>query len=101
MSLKFSGTVWDLMLLRRLPGRVTMEQAGVLLGFNVDEMAILVKKGNLKPLNPSSKRHPYYFLTAEIEEKATDRLWMSQACKAIQSHWRAKNRKAAMSKASV
>src|SRR5690242_12830171 len=57
----------ELMLSRRLPARLTAEQAAILLGFAAHEIPMLVTAKLLKPLGKPSQSAVKYFATVDIE----------------------------------
>jgi hypothetical protein len=75
----------------RLPGRLNVEQAAVLLGFLPHDVPILVRAKLLKPLGNPAPNAPKYFPTHEVEEYAHDSEWLDKATKVISQHWRRKN----------
>ena len=77
--------------LKAPPGRLTKEQAAWLLGFNPDEITILISKGLLKPLGRPAHNGQKYFLTATLEELRRDEKWFAKASDAIVEYWRNKN----------
>lgn len=77
--------------LRRLPGRLTIHQVGVILGFPIHDISILIQTKLLKPLgNPPDNGHKY-FSAAEIEALAKDRNWLDKASRTVTRHWQGKN----------
>jgi hypothetical protein len=83
---------------RRLPGRLNVTEAAVLLGFKDHDIAPLVAAKLLFPLGKPSPNSPKYFAAIDIVARADDRAWLSEATRAIGKHWRTKNE---TSKASV
>lgn len=77
--------------LEEKPFRVTMEQAGWLLGFAQHELSILIAKGLLKPLGHPAHNGQKFFLTATLEELRRDEKWFSKASDAVSEYWRHKN----------
>lgn len=73
------------------PGRVTIEQAAWLLGFNEQEISILMAKGLLKPLGHPAQNGQKFFLTATLEDLRRDEKWFSKATDAVLEYWRCKN----------
>lgn len=76
--------------------RWTLEEAAARLGFNRDEMSVLVRKGVLKDalLGNPSKNAPKHFSAVRIEQMAVDHEFLSKAEKIVTLAWRIKNRKA-------
>jgi hypothetical protein len=77
--------------LRHLPGRLTIEEAGWILGFPPHAIPILVSAGLLKPLGKPAPNAVKYFATATLCELKQDADWHSRATKEIMQHWRKKN----------
>lgn len=77
---------------RRLPARLTAEQAAVLLGFQLHDLPILIQKGLLKPLGTPAPNAPKYYAACEIEALAGDSNWLHRATKAVSGRWAAKNK---------
>lgn len=78
--------------MQRLPARVDVEQAALLLGFAVHDIPVLIRARLLKPLGSPAQNGVKWFSTIEIETLAHDRGWLDKATKAVQAHWRSKNR---------
>ena len=81
--------------LRNLPARLTVKQAGWLLGFPPHQIPILVGAGLLKPLGQPAPNAIKYFAAATICELKQDIHWQSHASKGIMQYWRKKNQKKA------
>jgi len=77
--------------LRRLPGRLTSEQAAPLLGFAVHDIPVLVKARLLKPLGNPRQQAVKYFSSAEIEKCARDPDFLNRATKATYRYWENQN----------
>jgi hypothetical protein len=75
-----------------LPGRLTYEQAGALLGFEAHEINILVKARLLIPLANPADNALKYLCTAEVEERYSNPAWVAKATRAVYLHWRKKNK---------
>jgi len=82
---------WRLLNLRWLPARVQAEEAGWLLGFNLDEMRVLIGKGLLKPLGNPSQNGRKCFSTVKIQELGNNPEWLEKASKVLVQHWRNRN----------
>jgi len=80
-----------LMLLKQPPARLTVEQTAHALGFQPNDIPILVRAKLLKPLGNPPSSGIKFFATAEILEHAKDRAWLAKATNAIHWHWRTKN----------
>lgn len=78
---------------RRLPARLTLEQAGELLGFLPHEMSIIIsaRASLLKPLGNVAPNAHKYFCSAEVLELAHDKAWLNKATKAVSAYWRDRN----------
>jgi hypothetical protein len=63
-----------------------------LLGFAEHDIPVLIKARLLKPLGSPAQNGIKWFSTAELEALAQDRAWLDRATKAVQSHWRVRNR---------
>ncbi len=83
----------DVLNCRRLPARLSIEQVGWLLNFQVYELVLLVHLGRLKCLGAPSPNSRKYFSRVYIERLAEDYEWLSQATKAVANAVREKNRK--------
>jgi hypothetical protein len=77
--------------IRRLPGRLTVPQAAVLLGFSEHDIPILIRKGLLKPLGNPVPNAVKYFAKTEVEEHAANPNWLSDATKTVSRHWAKRN----------
>jgi hypothetical protein len=79
--------------LRHHPARLTPEEAGWLLGFSADEIAILGSKTLLKTLGkPSPLARKWYSLTV-VTAAANDASWLNKATITVAEHWRIRNQK--------
>lgn len=81
-----------LLTMQRLPARLDVEQAALLLGFAVHDIPVLIKARLLKPLGTPAPNGVKWFSAAELETFAQDRAWLDKATKAVQAHWKGKNR---------
>ena len=79
--------------MRRLPARLTLEQAGELLGFLPHEMSIIIstRASLLKPLGNAAPNAHKYFCTTEILALTNDKSWLNSATKIVSAHWRERN----------
>jgi hypothetical protein len=77
--------------LRRLPGRLTLVQAAVLLGIGEHDIACLIKTRLLLPLGNPENNAPKFFAARHVEDMARDVQKMDKIVKTISRHWRAKN----------
>lgn len=76
---------------RRLPARLNLSEAALLLGFQEHDVPVLVAAKLLTPLGKPAQNAPKYFASTEISTCADNREWLSSATKAIASHWLRKN----------
>ena len=77
--------------LKDRPGRFSKEEAGWFLGFNAEEITILLAKGLLKPLGHPAHNGRKYFMAKALEDLRRDEKWYSKACDAVVEYWRHKN----------
>jgi len=82
----------------RVPLRVDARQAGELLGLLDHEIAILIRAKLLRPLGSPAKNGRRFFFAREILE--LDREWWDRAQRAIERHWKQRNRLVANSESS-
>lgn len=82
---------WRLLDLRSLPARLFAEEAGWLLGFNVDEIGLLVHYKLLKPLGNPAPNGKKCFATVEIQSLGRNLEWLDKATKTIIQHWKGRN----------
>lgn len=80
----------ELLNLRVLPARLTVEQAAYYLGFQPHDIPILISRGLLRPLGSPPPNAPKYFALAELERLRTDVKWLARATAAIAAHWKNK-----------
>ena len=78
----------------RLPARLTLDEAGYLLGFHPEGISFLVSAKVLEPLGDPPEGAPLWFAAAQIMQLRTDQKWLSKATKAVRLHIREKNEKA-------
>ena len=76
---------------RRLPARVDVAQAAVLLNFGEHDIRFLLSAGLLHALGKPAPNAPKYFSARDILALAENRDWLDKATKAISNHWREKN----------
>jgi hypothetical protein len=79
---------------RRLPARLNVTEAAILLGFKEHDIAPLVAAKLLVPLGKPAQNSPKYFAAVEITARADDREWLSAATKALAKYWLCKNQQA-------
>jgi len=80
---------------RRLPARLNVTEAAVLLGFKEHDIAPLAAVKLLVPLGKPAQNAPKYFAAVDIIARADDRAWLSEATKALARYWLRKNRRGA------
>src|SRR5437016_4062454 len=78
---------------RRLPGRLNTSETALLLGIQEHDIAPLIAAKLLKPLGKPAQNAPKYFAAIEIIARMEDRIWLSEATKALANHWLRKNRR--------
>jgi hypothetical protein len=83
--------VRDVLNLRRLPARLTVQQTAALLNCGEHDVPVLVSNGLLKPLGHPPANAVKYFAPTDVLELAGDNERMAQICDTIYEHWRAKN----------
>jgi hypothetical protein len=77
--------------LGRLPGRLTVSEAASLLGFNSDDLTILMQARLLRALGRPRANSVKYFCSAELERCAKDQAWLGRATQAVAEHWQTRN----------
>jgi hypothetical protein len=80
-----------MMLLGRLPARLTADQAAWVLNCQVHDMPALVAAKLLKPLGNPPANGIKFFATADLLEAAQDRHWLVRMSATIYQHWQKKN----------
>jgi hypothetical protein len=78
---------------RRLPGRLNSTEAAVILGFKEHDIPTLVAAKLLSPLGRPASNAPKYFASIDIQARAEDRDWLSQATRCLARFWNEKNSK--------
>jgi len=81
----------DLLNLRRLPARLTAEEAALVLGCRAYDVPVLEHLGLLKPLAPSEKNHVRHYAAVEVEALARDPKSLSKAEQLWRKRWRDRN----------
>ena len=74
----------------RLPARLTVEEAGALLGFHSDSIYYLAKQGILSALGAVDDVQ-IFFATAHIRRLCNDEKWLAKATNAVRAHNRERN----------
>jgi len=87
----FPVQVRDVLNLRRLPARLTVQQTAALLNCGEHDVPVLISNGMLKPLGHPPANAVKYFAPTDVLELAGDSERMAQICDTIYEHWRAKN----------
>jgi len=82
-----------LMLLRRLPARLTAAQVAWVLNCQPQDVPILVAARLLKPLGNPLPNGLKYFATGDVVELGKDRTWLTKATNSLNQYWRTRNAK--------
>ena len=77
--------------LRRLPSRLGVADAAILLNVGEHDIPVLVRAGLLQPLGHPPPNAVKYFATLELMDFAADRKWLSRMCDALYQYWAKKN----------
>jgi hypothetical protein len=77
--------------LRRLPARLDVKYAAQVLGFQPDDIAVLIRNRLIKPLGNPAPNGKRYFAACQILPLANDVEWLGKATAAVSRNWRAKN----------
>src|SRR5271156_2240061 len=80
-----------LSLVGQIPARLTVEQAGWVLGCQAHDVPILVSSRLLKPLGNPPQNAIKFFATADILELLKDRSWLAKMTTTIGQHWHKRN----------
>ena len=80
-----------LMLLGRLPARLTAEQAAWVLNCQAHDIPILVAARLLKPLGNPPPNGIKFFATGELLELVNDRSWLVKVTNAVNQYWHRQN----------
>ena len=86
-----------MMLLGRLPARLTAEQTAWVLNCQVHDIPALMAARLVKPLGNPPQNGVKFFDTAEVLEQAKDHNWLVRMSAAIYQHWRNKNERQRLS----
>ena len=78
-------------LINKYPARVNNDQASKILGFNPDEIRILIAHGHLKPIAKPKQNSHKYFTLVDLCEKAVDPEWITRSTGTVYKHWNTKN----------
>ena len=74
-----------------VPARLDATQAAWFLGFEPQEIPMLVAAGLLKPLGHPARNSTKFFATETLEQFRRDEKWLARASDAIASYWRERN----------
>ena len=77
----------------KYPARIDYVQAGKILGFNEDEIKILVQHNHLRPIGKPRQNARKFFTLIETGAKTFDPDWIRKATDAVYKHWNEKNLK--------
>jgi hypothetical protein len=83
--------VRDVLNLRRLPARLTVQQTAALLNCGDHDIPVLVARGLLRPLGHPPPNVVKYFAPTEVLELAGDSDRVGQICDTLHDQWREKN----------
>jgi DNA-binding response OmpR family regulator len=75
----------------RLPARLTVEEAAVLLGFHPEAISVLVRAKMLEPLAGYSRGAQQMFATVEIRRLHDDLKWLGKATRLLREHFQIRN----------
>ena len=84
---------FDFMNMLKKPGRMNAQQTGWYMGFNEQEVTILIGQGLLKPLGNPAPNSVRYFAKAELDHHDSDPRWLHKASAALGGHWRSRNQR--------
>jgi hypothetical protein len=73
------------------PARFTKEQTAAYLGFEPDQITVLIQKGLLKPLGRPAQNADKYFAKVELEDLKKNKDWLSKATLAVTVYWQDRN----------
>lgn len=76
-----------LLLLGRLPARLTAEQVAWVINCQPHNVPVLVSARLLKPLGNTPPNSVKYFATTELLELMDDRIWLAEVTNAVTQHW--------------
>ena len=74
-----------------VPARLDATQAAWFLGFEPQEIPMLVAAGLLKPLGHPARNSTKFFATETLEQFRRDEKWLARASDAICDYWRVRN----------
>lgn len=73
------------------PARFTREYAAAYLGFEPDQITILVSAGLLKPLGKPAPNAEKFFAKIDLDDVKNNREWLSKATEAVNKYWQRRN----------
>jgi hypothetical protein len=74
-----------------VPARLDATQTAWFLGFEPQEIPMLVAAGLLTPLGHPARNSTKFFATETLEQFRRDEKWLSRASDAIRNYWRERN----------
>ena len=74
-----------------VPDRLTATQTAWFLGFEPEEITLLISAGLLKPLGHPPRNGTKFFATETLEQIRRDEKWLARASDAICAYWRERN----------
>lgn len=82
-----------LLLLGRLPARLTAEQVAWVVNCQPHDIPVLVSARLLKPLGNAPQNSIKYFAASDVLQVLQDRTWLAKVTNAITQHWQQKNKR--------
>jgi hypothetical protein len=73
------------------PVRFNREQTAAYLGFEPDQITVLIQKGLLKPLGRPAQNAEKFFAKMELEDLKKNKEWLSRTTLAISLYWQHRN----------
>jgi hypothetical protein len=73
------------------PARFNKEQTAAYLGFEPDQITVLIQRGLLKPLGRPAPNGDKFFAKVELENLKRDKEWLSKATLSVTLYWQNKN----------
>jgi hypothetical protein len=83
----------NLLTLRRLPARLTVEETANYLGVSPGDISVLMATKLLKPLGHPPANGQKFFAACELERLRNNEDWLSKMSDALVRHWRRRNMK--------
>ncbi len=84
---------------RRLPGRLTAEEAAAVLGYHVHDIPVLVRKKLLRPSGHPRDNATRYFAGSYIDKLRGDEAWIDRSTDVMYRHWQARPKKEELAQA--